>query len=364
MFHLPTYEECQSICQNTNNDIFYETQIVIDGFKVSFFNYRLATYSDFLKYDAFELRGLTFVFNYDGSLYKRFLLLEKFFNVGEVESTQIQNLIDKKITSVEEKFDGSIISFIKLPNGSIKARSKMSFDSDQAKLAQNIFENNPELHKSISDYLDSDVVPIFELISPLNQIVVRYNVSDLVLLKLRDNTNGNYLSIKNYNLKKTENFDLSLKEMLEQKSTIKDFEGWVIEFNDGQKVKLKTDWYMSLHRLMTETSVREDYIIEFLLDNKIDDLLSLHPIGSEIRIFIEEVVEKTLNKVKKINQEVNQLLSLYDGDRKKFAMMNHKKELFNISINIISGLDRHDLIVEHIKKLTYRLESARTWLSE
>ena len=50
---------------------FYESKFVVEGYDVSIFNYRLANYSDFADNLAFEMRGLTFVFNKDGSLFNR-----------------------------------------------------------------------------------------------------------------------------------------------------------------------------------------------------------------------------------------------------------------------------------------------------
>ena len=62
---------------------------IVNGYNVSIFNYNICYKGLFdnpipgsdLK--GHELRGLMFVFNDDGSLYKRILLLRKFFNVGQ-----------------------------------------------------------------------------------------------------------------------------------------------------------------------------------------------------------------------------------------------------------------------------------------
>ena len=99
MNSLPSYKKCVEICQLTDNTTFYEQKFVIDGYDVSVFNYRYATYEDFLKFDAFELRGLTFVFNHDGTLFRQYPLLEKFFNLNENESTIYEKVKDTKIKS-------------------------------------------------------------------------------------------------------------------------------------------------------------------------------------------------------------------------------------------------------------------------
>ena len=107
VFKIPTYEEALAICQR--NPVFYETKHKVMGYDVSVFNYRLATFDDFRKDDAFEMRGLTFVFNSDGTLYKRFLGLHKFFNVNETEITQAHLIKDYEVINVSDKLDGSMI---------------------------------------------------------------------------------------------------------------------------------------------------------------------------------------------------------------------------------------------------------------
>ena len=72
---LLTYEECKLICDTHNNFIFYETVHYIDNFKICIFNYRLASPLIFetpvenTDLKAHEMRGSTFVFNTDVSLY-------------------------------------------------------------------------------------------------------------------------------------------------------------------------------------------------------------------------------------------------------------------------------------------------------
>ena len=114
---------------------FYESKFVVDGYNISVFNYRLAPYKDFVtpseyrsEVKAYEMRGLTFVFNNDGSIFNRFLLLEKFFNLNQVPESMYSIVKDYKIKFVNNKEDGSIASYIQLPNGKVIGKSKMGFD--------------------------------------------------------------------------------------------------------------------------------------------------------------------------------------------------------------------------------------------
>jgi RNA ligase len=362
MFHLPDYIKCLEICDKSDG-IFYESKFSIDGYNISIFNYRLSTYNDFVTYEAFELRGLTFVFNSDGSVYKRFLLMEKFFNINENESTLFDVVKDKKVKSVYLKEDGSIINFIELPNGRILAKSKMSFESEQALMGQKLFESNENINIFVKDCISKDLVPVFEYVGPMNRVVVKYDNSDLILLRLRDNKTGKYLSIEDYDISKPISFKFTLSDLMNLKGNLESIEGWIVEFVDGQKIKIKTDWYHSLHRILTDYSNREDYLIDMILDEKIDDILSLMDYGSEQRRFVENVVEITNKKIMDISNEVDRVLSTYDGDRKSFALEHNNHKLFGLMTQVISGRDKMEVIKFLIKKVTYRLSGARDWLN-
>jgi T4 RnlA family RNA ligase len=363
MFSLPTYERCVDICNQTDPTLFYEQKFILDGFKVSIFNYRLARFEDFQKYQSFEMRGITFVFNQDGSLYRRFPLIEKFFNLNENESTRKEKVIELKIKSVREKADGSVVNFIKLPNGKILAKSKTSFDSDQAKMAQSIFENDPKTNSFVTDCLNKQLNPHFELVSPKNRIVVNYDTTKLILLGVRDE-HGQYQNLEEFDFITTELTHKSLDELLDIRTKIENTEGWVVEFDGGLKIKIKTEWYVSLHRILTDYSNREDYLIDMVLDNKIDDLYSQIDVNSESYKFIKSVESKTLENIKRLVDTIQVMTYNFDGDFKEFASKYNKHQLFGLCTKILRGQDELDVIKEYIKKKTYRLFEAREWLNQ
>jgi hypothetical protein len=58
-----------------------------------------------------EMRGITYVFNTDGSLFNRHILLDKFFNLNQVASSVYSVVKDFKIKSIYNE-DGSVASFV------------------------------------------------------------------------------------------------------------------------------------------------------------------------------------------------------------------------------------------------------------
>lgn len=164
---IPTYEEAVELCSYPDSP-FYESKMVVDGFNVSVFNYRLAQSKDFDKpleskpeLRGHEMRGLTFVFNEDGSLYNRYVLLEKFFNLNQVPDSMYSIIKDYKIRFVNNKEDGSIASFIKLPNDRVVGKSKMGFDNDQSNGINKIYKTNPDVKSFVDWCLNNDIVSIF-----------------------------------------------------------------------------------------------------------------------------------------------------------------------------------------------------------
>lgn len=63
-YYLPTYEECREMCDNNDNLIFYESKHVLDGYNISIFNYRLASYNHFHSENIeIEENGETIIIN-------------------------------------------------------------------------------------------------------------------------------------------------------------------------------------------------------------------------------------------------------------------------------------------------------------
>lgn len=376
-YNLPTYEECLEVCNRTGDMKFYKKELFYNKYKIVVFNYRFVDLNDFINNDALEYRGLTFVFNEDDTLYNRFLKLRKFFNLNENDSTQHINLLNKKIKSIHNKEDGSLITFIKLPNETVLATTKMTFENDQSKVAQLRYENNVENIKPLIDYcLNNEIIPIFELTGPLNRLVLKYNETKLILLRLRCNKTGELLDfntlpdnlINNISIATNENYN-SLEEMVSLSETIEDKEGWVIVLENDLMLKIKTRWYYNLHRLLSDDIHRENTIIEIILDEKLDDIYSkLDEKDSEIKENIELIKNKLYSfieeKKKIVDNKINEFKNIYNSDKKSFVLDNINNEYFHLFIKVINGTDYYKVIETFIRKNTYRLEDARKFLNK
>ena len=373
-YYLPSYEECKTMCDTHGELVFYEIKTQLDGYDISCFNYRLANFQHFVEpikgadIRGNEMRGITFVFNMDGSLYKRYILLDKFFNVDQTPCSMYSIVKNFEIDNVYVKEDGSVVNFIMLPNGKIYAKSKMSFISEQAKEVQDLFDNDISLQKFVRSMLEKDIMPVFEFVSPRNRVVLQYDKTELILLRLRCNKTGKYLRLEDFDLegiRKAVSFEVKkLDDLIALKSEIKDIEGWIVQFTNGKMVKVKGDHYCALHGILTDSLNRENDIISLILDNKIDDVLGQLSENDSRRINVNQIIEIVNFEMNKLKNDTSDLLKHFNGVKKDFAITYNKNKNFPLAMSKINGKDLLKNIELQIKKETHHLLEARNWLEK
>ena len=372
---LPTRDECKAVVENS--DVFYVTKTVVNGFEVEMYDYRMATLADFMTYNAYEMRGLTFV-NVLPDVWERHLLLNKFFNLGQCPGWLLEDIKNKSIRRVQDKLDGSIVSFVRFPDGTVKGKSKMSFTSYQALKAQELYDKNANIRRFVFKMQISNLIPVFEYISMYNQIVVPYGEDELRVIQIRD-VYGNYMddnkmkSVCNeYGIKMTEDFSDEYKNLdflLDIKATSKrnDIEGFVVTFEDGQMAKIKTDHYIFQHGLVGPDAFIENLLISAILEESIDDVISAlveGPKKDAIMVMVEKIQHKFNHLVVEYKKLRGEFFNVYGEDRKEFSLKYAKKhELFGY---VMSGLKESFRDVEDVAKSaikSYMLDRTKT-LSE
>ena len=130
----------------------------------------------------------------------------------------------------------------------------------------------------IIDWLTRGYTPIFEYIAPNNRIVVGYDDEDLVFLALRRNLDGEYIKpdkpypgtcVREYGT-----LDSSIQEYIKRIRNEIGREGDVLVFDDGFRLKIKSEWYIGIHSIKDELS-RGRHIAKRVLQNDLDDVLPL-----------------------------------------------------------------------------------------
>ena len=90
------------------------------------------------------------------------------------------------------KADGSMLRPV-LVNGEIVPMTRMGH-TDVARQAFNEIGYS-QYEKAFRSYLNDNLTPIYEFVSPNNKIVLEYDRPKLILLAVRDNFTGEYLPI-------------------------------------------------------------------------------------------------------------------------------------------------------------------------
>ena len=377
-----TYKDALEMVKVHKNFNFSKIESKIDGYRVVSFKYFLCEYNHFenplpLKPVAkgFDMRGVTFVFNKDGSLYKKFLMLPKFFNLDQVESTLYHNVKDKKIKSITEKEDGSLVAFMHLPNDKVFAKTIGSFDNEQINAAMKIFTENHMIELLVRVQLEVGCTPLFEYVSWDNRIVLKYSKPELRFIGSRDNKTGFFHSAAGFYINKVKTVkavkDITLDELIEKSKFEKDKEGQVVEFEDGQMIKIKTDWYWNLHGLRTVNIFREDFIIKNYLEEKLDDIVSqLDYIEDEDAFKFIDNVKLAVNKgIKYIDETVKLMVERYDTvyekDWVRYATIESKNKYFALSkVMIYNPEDFNKKKIEYLINNTKRLKEARNFIDK
>jgi RNA ligase len=335
----------------------------VDGFDFDIFFYRFATFSDFKNNEhlgSLEARGIAFLGE------KAFPAFHKFFNYRENPYTDFP-IEDNESLVVQEKIDGSLIHPIVIDDR-LLVKSKTSFLSEHAEAGKKLLERDDRKKRLVFDLYKDGLVPLFELIGPENQVVVRYDKDDLVLLAVRNIYNGKYLPLeevgkiaKEYKVEFAKWTELPfhrLRNILENEKGIEGF----VAFVNNNFVKFKTKWYLNLHSFISE--IREDVIFNAFLDDKIDDILI--NIDGEKRKIVEGIVERVKHVV---NEKVKRALELFSEykelgfDRKNFALKYRNEDLFPAVIGksqeeqVISG------VVDLLRKRHRTLSEVRKLLS-
>lgn len=213
-------------------------------------------YSEKVQYDnlfdeiTLQIRGL--VTDDEGSIVAR--PFKKFFNMEENKHNPTEEF------DVFEKMDGSLGILFNYQDQWVMA-TRGSFVSEQAIKGFEMLKNYDyeKLHKNYT-YL-------FEIIYKENRIVVQYDYDDLILLGMIETKTGYEVDLHN------EGTDIRLKNLInnlgfkvvrkfdkvKSYEPLKHFipdskEGYVIRFTNGDRIKIKGEEYLRLHKLMTNVS--------------------------------------------------------------------------------------------------------------
>lgn len=271
-----------------------------------------------------ECRGM--IFDLEGNVLAR--RLHKFFNLGEREEVFVENIDFTQPHSVLMKMDGSMITPFRV-NGRTIWGTKMG-DTDVAIPVQEYVASRPEYQFIADVCANVNTTPIFEWCSRKQRIVLDYKQDQLILLAVRHNVTGEYMTYEAMaelawvcEVPVVEAFGSEIDDIdtfVEMLSTKEDIEGVVIRFENGHMVKVKTEWYVLIHRAK-DFITREHDVVQAILEDKFDDLLPLLP--EEDKVMLNNFFDKLNKIVDRISDQLytdaNDMKTVF-GTKKAFAL--------------------------------------------
>lgn len=346
------FDGLNHLCE-TNEAFYFSEQEYNDKYTIRSFTYRLASWSDFQLPYAKDCRGTAFLYNKETNEWSLFCrAYKKFFNLNEgiPKEEYIQNY-----TPIEayEKIDGSLILVGKIEN-EIVAKSKTSINSEHAKMANKLIQENPKLQRFIETALNEKYTPVFELVGQDFKIVLNYEKTELIFLGYVNKLTGEVITHHGYNnqgfiescgCRPAETYNMSWDELFNIQETSKpDIEGYVVlcentEDNTTEFVKVKVKSYVNLHHLKDNINNLTN-LIPLILDDNLDDIIGQFQDDKQTTDYIVQTQEKIAHKFNHLVIEYKFLrgkyFNQYNEDRKGFAMKYKNHELFGY---VMKGLD-------------------------
>lgn len=302
-----------------------------------------------------ECRGL--IFDKEGNIMSR--PFHKFFNVNERTETQTHEIDLSQSHVVMEKMDGSMIRPL-LVDGYLRLGTKMGVTEVSMKAEEWLAANSHSKHLKqwLRWCVDTDVTPIFEWVSPLNQIVIAYEESDLVLLAMRDNETGEYYMPETCPFTVVPQYgsvEGNIVDYVARQSEAEGREGDIIRFDNGHMLKIKNDWYVRIHKALDKVRFDRN-IVALILHEEMDDVVPLMPADVVRRVCQFEIDFWNAFSIKQ-----NRLYGLriacqqsYDDDRKRIALefipTLERKEDAQFIFRMLDGHDLRELMLAHIEK--------------
>jgi len=288
----------------------------------------------------------------DGTLVAR--PFEKFWNLDDARhpETLTANL-PATPPVLTRKLDGSLGIAYQL-NGRWHVATRGAFVSEQAQWASHwLAAHSPS-------FWPPGYTPLFEIVFPENQIVVRYDFAGLVLLALVHIETGEeaeysdlQLHAERNSMQVVERFDRPLAACLDE--DVPNEEGYVAAWprpgTTPLRVKIKYSTYSRLHKLLTQTTALT--VWEMLRDG-LDITEVTKDVPAEFRAWIDAIEQRLLGEYRAIEDAARVAFASYTGEtmitdaaqKKEFALwvLAHHAPLSGILFAMVAG-KRYDAMI-------------------
>lgn len=257
------------------------------------------------------------------------IAMYKFFNATEPYSALHE--LNWETATISEKVDGSLMrlaydkfdnNWLLSSNGTIYARNVDVANTNFEEIFISIIGGQQE-YENLLNQLDKDYCYFFEMVSSYNLICVRYDEAGIYYLGRRNMITleedneileyGNIKHPKTYNLYSFSDCIAAANEFEE------DFEGFVVKDAEWHRVKIKTPWYIALHKMRGNGPLTILRVVEMYQQGTLDDFVAYYP---EFKDFIDDVIQHIRHYIEVCETAFKVVNSVVGekGERRDFAM--------------------------------------------
>lgn len=286
-------------------------------------------YSDMSLPEVQEARGIIFRKS-DWKCVRR--AFDKFFNYGEANAATLDWA---RGVSVQEKIDGTLVSawmdrndlWHLSTNGNIDIKDAPTGDVKYPTFYDIFLE---AIHHNADFFapFQSSMCYTFELVSPVNRVVVPYKNFELYLIGMRDmrtleEMGANYLDheAKILGVKRPKIYEMNnLEEVIEAAQKLPwDEEGYVVCDKNFNRIKVKSPQYLIAHYSRNNGNISSRTLMRVIIEKQDEEFLTY---CGDYKDDLEELRAARRSAIRKIHAEMIRLFRVSEGKtRKEFALM-------------------------------------------
>ncbi len=284
---------------------------------------------------------------------------EKFWNLDDPRHPETLSAnLPTTPPLLTRKLDGSLGIGYQL-DGKWYVATRGAFMSEQAQWASDWLARN-----SLSNW-PAGFTPLFEIVYPENQIVVKYDFSGLVLLSLVEIETGEevpYADLLQHGERNripvVESFDRPLADSAKEDTANEEgyVAAWARPGTRPLRVKIKYETYVRLHRLLTGTNAVT--VWEMLRDN-LDIAALTTDVPADFRAWIDAMEKRFRDGFAAIENRARAAMDAYRGEKnittpeqkKDFALyvMGNHQPISGVLFAMIAGKNYAPLIWKMIR---------------
>ena len=213
----------------------------------------------------------------------------KFFNFGE----EYADNIDWESAVVETKEDGSLIK-IYFYNDEWKIATNGTIDAEDAELQSGPYKNFRQLFDAAAEKCHFDFSKLNRYFTYCCEICSEFNIiicpqSEIRLIHIGTRNNRTFQEVEaDIGIPHPQRYALSsLEDCIAMAKTF-DFtkEGFVVKDKNYNRIKVKSEDYVRVHRLANNGSMTEERAIELIRANELDEFFTYFP---QYREYIERI---------------------------------------------------------------------------